>query len=198
VELAQEEGILCYRGSEEDVLDRLCRAALCHDLEYAVNITADCPLLDPIFIDMIIDEYERTNADLIRMTRLPPGQGPYGVKVAALEKVCELKDETETEVWGGYFTESNFFHYHDASVEQQYLCSGLKTTLDYPEDYEFMKRIFDALYSPGKIFSLADIIDLVKKKPELLEINTHCLEMGKEHIKQTASPVRFKKQFKAP
>jgi spore coat polysaccharide biosynthesis protein SpsF len=197
VELAQGEGILCYRGSEEDVLDRLCKAALYHDHEYAVNITADCPLIDPIFVDMIVDECEKTDADLIRMTQLPPGQGPNGIKVKALEKLCEIKDETETEVWGGYFTNSNLFHYHDASVDERYLCPGLKTTLDYPEDYEFMKKVFDELYSPGKIFSLADIIDLVKEKPELLEINSHCLEMGKEHIKKMASPVRFKRECMA-
>jgi spore coat polysaccharide biosynthesis protein SpsF len=192
VKLAQGEGISYYRGSEEDVLERLCEATEHFNLDYVVNITADCPIVDPLFVDMIIDEYEKTHADLIRFTNLPPGQGPNGIKVKALKKVCELKDETETEVWGGYFTNADILHCHDAVVDGRYLCPGLKTTLDYPEDYEFLKQVFDELYVPGKVFSLREIIRLVKKKPELLAINSHCIERGKEHIRQTAAPVRFK------
>lgn len=194
VQLAQGEGISYYRGSEEDVLERLCEAAVYCDCDYVVNIAADCPIVDPLFVDMIVDEYEKTHADLIRFTNLPPGQGPNGIKVKALEKVCELKDETETEVWGGYFENADVFHCHDATVEEQYIFPGLKTTIDYPEDYEFIKCIFDELYVPGKVFSLREIIELLKKKPELLGINSHCIERGKEHIRQTAAPVRFKSE----
>lgn len=190
--LAQDGGIFYYRGSERDVLERLCEAAVHFNLDYVVNITADCPIVDPLFVDMIIDEYEKTNADLIRCTNLPPGQGPNGIKVNALKKICELKDETETEVWGGYFTKAGVFYCHDMSIDEKYMCPGLKTTIDYPEDYEFLKRVFDELYVPGKVFSLREIIELVKEKPELLEINSHCIERGKEHIRQTAAPVRFK------
>lgn len=189
---AQKEGISYYRGSEEDVLERLCEAAVFYDFDYTVNITADCPIVDPLFVDMIVDEYEKTNADLIRFTNLPPGQGPNGIKVKALKKVCELKNEKETEVWGGYFTNAAIFRCHDATVDEQYIFPGLKTTIDYPEDYEFLKRVFDELYVPGRVFSLKAIIELLKKKPDLLAINSHCIERGKEHIRQTAAPVRFK------
>lgn len=192
VDIARNEGISCYRGSEEDVLMRLCEAAMCHGFDYVVNITADCPLVDPFFIDMIVDEYEKTNADLIQTTSLPHGQGPNGIKVSALKKACELKAESETEVWGDYFIKTGIFQYHDLKVDDKYFCRGLKTSIDYPEDYEFIKQLFHELYSSGEIFSLADIIGLVKEKPELLEINSHCIELGRQHIIQTMTPIRFK------
>ena len=53
----------------------------------------------------------------------------------------------------------------------------LKTTLDYPEDYEFLKCIFDELYTLNKVFSLSNIIKLIKDKPELISINRHCLTL---------------------
>jgi len=49
----------------------------------------------------------------------------------------------------------------------------LKTSIDYPEDFEFMNRIFSELYQPDKIFSLMDIINLVKKKPNILLLNAN-------------------------
>lgn len=184
-EIAQKEGIACYRGSEEDVLLRLYKAASERGLDYFVNITADCPLVDPLFIDRTVEEYEKTNADLIRFDLLPRGQGLNGIKVSALKEVCEIKTETETEVWGDYFTRSGRFTFHSPQVEDVYLHPTLKTSIDYPEDYEFLKMIFDELYMQGRIFSLLDVIDLVDRKPELLAINSHCIKKGVEHVSKT-------------
>lgn len=190
--IANSEGIFCYRGSEEDVLVRLYEAAIKYNVDYIVNITADCPLIDPLFIDRVVEEYEKTDADLIRFNRLPLGQGPSGIKVSALEKVCKIKEETETEVWGDYFTKSGIFYFHNPDIESHYFHPTLKTSLDYPEDYEFIKTIFSELYMPPRIFSLLDIINLVKKKPGLLLINSHCAEKCVEHIAKTAKPMRLK------
>lgn len=183
--IAKSEGILCFRGSEADVLRRLYEAALLRKYDYIVNITADCPLIDPLFIDRMVEEYEKTNVDLVRFDLLPRGQGPNGIKVIALKEVCEIKTETETEVWGDYFTRSGQFTFYSPQVEDVYLHPTLKTSIDYLEDYEFLKRIFDELYVPGEIFSLLDIINLVNKRPELLAINSHCINLGIEHVSKT-------------
>lgn len=190
--IAHSEGIFCYRGSEEDVLVRLYEAAIEQGIDYIVNITADCPLIDPMFIDRVVEEYIKTDADLIRFDCLPLGQGPSGIKVAALEKVCKIKEETDTEVWGDYFTKTGIFSFHSPEIESRYYHPRLKTSLDYPEDYEFIKIIFSELYSGNNIFSLADIINLVNRKPELLAINSHCAQKCIEHISKTAKPMRLK------
>jgi spore coat polysaccharide biosynthesis protein SpsF len=44
-------------------------------------------------------------------------------------------------------------------------------TIDYIEDYEFIKRVYDELYNDKSIFTLSDIIKLLEKKPELMKIN---------------------------
>jgi len=194
VEIARQEGVECYRGSEEDVLSRLLKSAQEHDLDYFVNITADCPLIDPKFIDQIAKTLHSTDADLVRMTRLPLGQGPNGVRVGALQKICLIKTETETEVWGKYFSESGEFRLYDLDVPEQYCHAALKTSLDYPEDYEFLKRIFAELGASGNLFSLTAVIDLVNRKPELLEINGHCAALGKKHIARTSTPVKFRQK----
>ena len=49
----------------------------------------------------------------------------------------------------------------------------LRLTVDTPEDFELIQRIFEALYVPGEIFSLADIVDLCKARPDLVAINAN-------------------------
>jgi spore coat polysaccharide biosynthesis protein SpsF (cytidylyltransferase family) len=44
-------------------------------------------------------------------------------------------------------------------------------TLDYPEDYEFFKRVFSCMGRDGKYFSLRKILVLLKEHPEIIEIN---------------------------
>jgi len=58
--------------------------------------------------------------------------------------------------------------------------------LDYPEDYELFKQIFEELYNEGEIFSFEEIMKLFKDKPELLEIN-------KDRVQIKAPPLKFKK-----
>lgn len=190
--IARQENVFCYRGSEGDVLMRLYGAALEHKLEFIVNLTADCPLIDSIHIESVIQAYKRAHADHITANRLPTGQGLWGIDVEALRRVCEIKNETETEVWGDYFTKSGFFKVYELAVDPLYEHPTLKTSLDYPEDYTFLQRIFRELYVPGNIFSLKDILTLVRKKPEILSINSHCKGLGVQHVLQTATPMRLK------
>lgn len=195
-QIAKEENVFCYRGSEDDVLTRLYEAALEYKIDFIVNLTADCPLIDPSHIEGVINAYKRTHADHITANRLPTGQGLWGIDVEALRKVCEIKNETGTEVWGDYFTKSGFFKVHELEVDPLYEHPTLKTSLDYPEDYTFLQRIFRELYVPGNIFSLKDILTLVRKKPEILSINSHCKGLGVQHVSETATPMRLKESGK--
>ena len=63
----------------------------------------------------------------------------------------------------------------------------IRMTLDYPEDYEFIKAIFHRLYSPGKIFSLVDILSLLRDSPELMDINRKVQEAYTGHLKESAA-----------
>ena len=118
------------------------------------------------------------------------------MKVSALEKVCDIKNENDTEVWGDYFKKTDLFHVHNPEIGEEFISPDLKTTLDYPEDYEFLKHIFNELYIPNKVFSLSEIIKLLKEKPELMSINRHCMKLCKDHISRTASEITLKKKYR--
>lgn len=192
VDIAKKCGIKWFRGSEKDVLGRYLAAAKKFNVDYIVSLTADCPLIDPIYIDKTIELYRETGADFIVSKELPVGTFCYGIKVEALKEVCEIKDEIDTEVWEGYFSQTGLFKVEYLKIDNPDLRRPeIRMTLDYQEDFQFIKEIFDRLYKPGQVFSLKEIMGLLKEHPELIKINEHCQEFYKEHLKKSA-PVKLK------
>ena len=173
--IAKENNISCYFGDPDDVLVRLLAAADHFNLDYVLNITADCPFVDPDYADAIVEKFLETDSDLIRQFQLPHGVFSYGIKVDALRKVVNIKDSSETEVWGRYFTDTGLFKVMDLDVKNKnHIRPGLRMTLDYPEDLKFINAIFDALYEKGKVFSLSEILKFLDNNPEIIEINKNC------------------------
>jgi spore coat polysaccharide biosynthesis protein SpsF len=174
VDIVSREGVKTFRGSEDDVLLRFLEAAKQNKIDHFANITADCPLIDPSLIDRVVDEYSLHRPDLARYDgddfRLP--FNCYVVSVPALAKICSNKKETDTEMWQRYFHQGEQFKVHKIIAGERYQHETLKTSLDYPEDYEFMKKVFSELYFKDRQFSLLDVIRLTRAKPEILEINS--------------------------
>ena len=57
----------------------------------------------------------------------------------------------------------------------------LRLTVDTPEDFQFVTRIFDELYEPGKVFLLGDVVALCRRRPELQAVNAR--------VQQRSAPV---------
>ncbi|MDA8869501.1 Gfo/Idh/MocA family oxidoreductase [Methylophilaceae bacterium] len=191
--IAKDNGIDFFFGDPDDVLLRMLNAAEKFNLDYILTITADCPFVDPFYADKIVDKYLETNADLIRQFDLPHGVFSYGVKVEALRKVVQMKDSSETEVWGHYFTDTGIFNVIDLDVEDRHhYRPGLRMTLDYPEDFQFIKKIYDALYKGNKIFTLSEILTLLDNNPEIIQINNNCDKKFKKRFASQSNP-KFKK-----
>ena len=189
--LAAAERVECFRGDEEDVILRLSEASRAHDLDYALNITADCPLVDPWYADRIVEAYRETGADFIRAFDLPLGAFSYGLKPEAMAKVVEIKDDARTEVWGRYFTDTGLFRVHDLPIEDRHRWPSLRMTLDYPEDYEFFKALWSGLDVPPQDASLDQILDFLRSHPEIVEINRGCADRYRRRIQGQAG-IRLK------
>jgi len=189
-EIAKENSVQCFFGDPDDVLVRLLDAADKHNLNYILNITADCPFVDPEYADKIVDKFIETNADLIRQFDLPHGAFSYGIKVDALRKIVNLKDSKDTEVWGRYFTDTGLFNVLDLDVENlKHKKPGLRMTLDYPEDLAFFHAVFDELYEEGKVFSLTQILDLLEKKPSIIQLNESVSKKFKKRFISQSEPI---------
>jgi len=187
--IAIEENINYFRGSENDVLQRLLDASIKFNLKYFANITADVPMIDPHSIDYAINEYNRIKADLI----LSPDFSLSGcnvIKVSSLKKICNEKQKKDTELWLKFFQTNTKYKIHVLDTKYVITNQFIKTSLDYYEDYIFIKKIFEELYNPDKPFNARDINKLINNKPEIAKINSRQI-----HLKRWGDHTGIRRKF---
>ena len=140
-------GVTCFRGSENDVLDRFYQAVQPTDAGAVARFTADCPLLDPAIIDLIIGQFleRQPDCDYAVTHRYPRGLDTEVFKRSALEQAW--RDDADP-AWREHVTvylynhpELFGLHYHEHEVD----CSGQRWTVDTLEDLEFVRTLIGFL-----------------------------------------------------
>jgi spore coat polysaccharide biosynthesis protein SpsF len=187
--IATKNGVGCFRGNEHDILKRFFDAAIKFKVDFIVNVDGDDVFCDPELMDKTVQSYLETGASFIKWNNLPLGATPIGLKVEALKKVCEIKDTLNTETgWGAYFTDTGLFKVKYLEPEDEKLKKPeIRITLDYPEDLELVKKVYDRLYVRGKVFTLKEILELFTKEPALPEINKGVQEEYWKRFKKRAN-----------
>ncbi len=183
-EVARRAGVEVFRGSEDDKLDRYLAAARAFGVDVAAIVDGDDPLCDPAYIDRLLSAVRQSGANFGTIRHLPVGVTSNVVRVEALEKVCRLKTEHDTEVWGGYFTQTGLFKTYLLDADPAHRDPSLRLTLDYPEDYDLIGRIFTALAPRRDDFTLDDVFDVLRGNPELRSINAGAVARYEENLRR--------------
>lgn len=174
---AREKGIGCYRGDPEDVLLRITEAARAFNVDTVISCTADNPFIDPVYIDRLVEKHEADNNDYTTVKGLPLGAAAHAMSVKAMERACEIKGTDDSEFYFGYFTDTDFFKSGMLEVKEPLLRRpDLRMTVDTPEDFAFVTKIFSDLYRKGDIFSLREIISHCNLHPEIVQINASIIQ----------------------
>lgn len=177
VDFCVEKKIPYFRGSAEDVLDRYYQTAKKFNLQHIVRITSDCPLLDPQVSLEVINfyltekkwDYVSNNLKSI----YPHGLDTEIFSIEALKKAAQnarLKEERE-HVTPYMRKPENKLRFTQALTNLTENYSHHRWTLDYPEDFEFIRRVLEELYPKNPNFSWRDIIQFLELKPEISHIN---------------------------
>ena len=139
----------CFRGSENDVLSRYVSASLEFTADIVVRITGDCPLVDPKLVDDCVTKLIDENLDYVSNCNNTPNPLPDGFDVEVftvsslllLQKISIIPAFKEHVTFGyfktGLFSTGTLNYQHDVSHQ--------RLTLDYPEDYQVIKRIVEAM-----------------------------------------------------
>lgn len=179
-EFAKSKGISFFRGSEEDVLDRVLCAAKYFNTDLIVEFTGDCPLLDPKESQKVIEfflnnsnQYDYVSNILTRT--YPRGLDTQIFPVSVLEEVSKkTNDPIDRENVSLYIYEHPK-EYRCGNVEAPYEITWpeLRLTLDTIEDFKLIKTIFERLYPINPLFSTINIITLLCQDEKLLMLNKH-------------------------
>lgn len=194
-QIATKAGISTFRGHPTDILMRWLKTAELYNVDFIVSAEGDDVFCDPVYIDKIVEHFLETKADYITCRGLPFGATPTGIKVDALRKVCKLKLDDDTEGQSRYFTQTGLFRVEYLDITDPELHHPeIRMTLDYQEDFEFFKAVFQHLYQPGKIFNLRDIIKLLEQHPEIVQLNQDMQKKYEERFKSKYKRVKLKQE----
>jgi spore coat polysaccharide biosynthesis protein SpsF (cytidylyltransferase family) len=171
-----EHDIKCYRGAEADLVDRLYGTARRFGATALLRVTGDCPFVDPLLVDRLLEGFVRGNYDYASNWSLNHKTLPHGLELEVYSTDClarlwnEVKDPHLRE-WIPFNIHNNLESFRTVTITSSKMYPDMRLTVDYEEDFELTERIYDELGDDGRIFGLQDIADLFEKHPDLAGIN---------------------------
>jgi spore coat polysaccharide biosynthesis protein SpsF len=173
-EVAQGLGVAVFRGSETDVLGRYVGAAELTAADIVVRITCDCPLIDPAVIDQAVGLRAERDADYV--CNGLEFDWPHGLDCevftramldAAASATDDAYDREHVTPW--IRTRGARLKLHLPGPGRP--AADQRWVLDYPEDYEFLSRLF-ALFPSGQApLAWQDVWTAAQRHPEIASIN---------------------------
>jgi len=178
-QLCKQNNIEVFRGNTFDLLDRHYQVAKKNNAYTVIKIPSDCPLIDPKIIDKVILYYINNKERFDFVSNLHPSSYPDGndVEIMSFKALEDAwinankdfeREHTTPYIWenpdkfriGNVLWKKNV----DYSMTHRF-------TIDYKEDYEFIKKVYDELYYDNNSFGLDEILNLLELKPEIKKIN---------------------------
>ncbi len=178
VELVDSLNVHVFRGSEDDVLTRYYGATQRYGADVVVRITSDCPLIAPEVVDTCVEAFSASGGDVDYASNVFTRTYPRGLdtevfSMRALETAFkEATTPSEREhVTPFIWRQPQRFRLLDVVDTEDH--SDLRWTVDTPEDFELVSRIYGALYPTNPAFSYRDVLRLLDEHPGWSGLNRH-------------------------
>jgi len=184
-DLGEKLGVNVFRGDEENVLARCVGACEAYNLNTTIRLGADCPFADwELLSDMLElwNENQAAGAPLDYLSNTIERTFPIGLDADILSYDTYLRIDKETRVLSSEqrilneinvipWVQQNPDRFNIRSVTGDHDLGDLRWTLDTPEDFELIEKIYSALYPGNPGFLMTDILELLESHPEWSSIN---------------------------
>jgi spore coat polysaccharide biosynthesis protein SpsF len=174
VNWCNQNNISYYRGSEQNVYERVLQTHIEYNTDTIVELTGDCPLLDPKLIDEAIEIYINNDYDYVsnslKMT-YPIGMAVQVYSLDILKSISKNRnlEYQDKEHVTPYLYTSGKYKIFNIKAPPELTMPKLSVTLDTKEDFEVIQNI--CKYFDGFRFGIEDIISFAKQNPKLVSIN---------------------------
>jgi len=168
-EFAKTNGIVCIRGSLDNVAERFLLAMEALDLDAAVRINGDSPLNDPALISEGILRFRKGNFDLV--SNVPQRTYPFGMSVEiigrkAMEYACTaMNDERHREHVTKYFYDHEVKFKISKMVSSDPSFAGVQLAVDTREDLDHIKWIISQLECEPADAGIATLVRIAQSSP---------------------------------
>lgn len=176
VDFAEKDGIKVFRGSEDDVMARVIGAAAAAQADVVVEITGDCPIIDPDLVEQTIRVFKRNEAVYAAnsfISSYPDGMDTQVMTLDALKKSYAMTDDPlDREHVSRHIVNNPQLFPHVYLIAPPSLhWPGLGLTLDEPSDYELIRTLIENLGKNNPLFGCGDVIHFLRANPQVLKIN---------------------------
>lgn len=185
MEEAKRLGISFFRGSEEDVMERVLGAAASVSADIIVEITGDCPIIDPLLVEQTIQMFLHNDCDYVSNTHVqsyPIGMDTQVYRYEMLKRSASMTQDPLDHEHVTYHMIRNPQIFRLIALIAPPDCSwpGLGLTLDEPADYLLLKGLIEHFGDANPYFSCREAVAYLKSHPELLQINADVKRKGHE------------------
>ena len=174
IEIAKNRNILVFQGDEENVLERFIQAGDAIKAQHIVRVCGDNPLIDIPLLKSMIRAHTDSNADYtICGDPIPLGTG---CEIVCLETLKKIGEQAQDSKYREHVTTWFHDHYDKFTITRvnapPYLKnSPFRLTVDTPEDFTLMEKIFSQHNSQQSI-DLKSVIRFLETHPEIASINS--------------------------
>jgi len=184
-DFSRKHKVACFRGSEDDVLDRYYRAAVEYKAEAVVRLTSDCPLIDPDVVDVVVTAFQENSEIFDYASNTLERTYPRGLdcEIFPMAVLSEIHDLAVEKADREHVTAYIYKHpekYRLLNVPHILDISRYRWTVDTSNDFELVRRMLEALYPINPKFRLKDCLRLFEKNPDWEKINRHIVQKALE------------------
>jgi spore coat polysaccharide biosynthesis protein SpsF len=178
VSLARHHGALSFRGSEDDVLARVLGAATASSADVIVELTGDCPLIDPGVVDACVLAYFSQDVHYCANTlerTFPRGLDTQVFSRSVLAEVAKLTDDpADREHVSLYIYEHpDRYALHNVSAVGDLAHPEWRWTVDTEDDLRFVRAVAAEL---GPDCTTRQMSRLLQARPDIVAINSHLVQ----------------------
>jgi len=180
---ALTHGIGLFRGSEDDVMGRVIGAAESASADIVVEITGDCPIIDPDIVEQTIRMFLNHDVDYVTNAHIrtyPDGMDTQVFHLDTLKRSASMTDYPLDHEHVTLHIRNNPHIFRTVHlVAPPSLCwPELSLTLDEVSDYVLLKKIIEALHSAKSCFCCHEVLAFLRQNPELVQINQAVVRKG--------------------
>ncbi|WP_249872149.1 glycosyltransferase family protein [Oceanobacillus saliphilus] len=172
--MCEENNILYYRGSMENVLERFYQISRIYEPKNIIRLTGDCPLIDSDIIDQVIERHLNQKNDYTSNTispTFPDGLDTEVFTMKALEEIFKKANRPSLKEHVTLYIHENPASFKIENIANAENLSNHRWTVDEPEDYELVYLIYEGLYSNKPDFTFHDILKFLNENTELQKLN---------------------------
>lgn len=178
VDWCNSNGVTVVRGPEDDVLARYARAAEKLDADIIVRVSSDAPFIDAGFVDHLVATLIEQDGDYVLLEEgaecAHEGVDPFSRRALDRLMMDAAHDPAAREHVTGYFKlHPDFVKIVRAAPYPPLAKKGGRLTIDTPDDLTFIEAVHDRMAVQAGEASLADLLLLLEREPELNAINAH-------------------------